>query len=183
MASSKSRSASQEESFLSQLHELLKVMLQYKDAMDGLYGYSVAIFTKRQETSARIETRTAQGRWGITEADGTDDESSNSPSASHRRSESDTTSNTARDYSDDQILPTLRARLRDLTTQFQARNAVLLGDLANQPDMDLRFLGVMFSFNDFYVVTRKKGKTVVERRGMTREGSGNGHNGEETVTR
>src|ERR1700740_2475052 len=53
-----------EESFLSQLHQILKIMLAYRDAVDGLYSFSVAEFTRRQELSAKIETRTAQGRWG-----------------------------------------------------------------------------------------------------------------------
>ena len=38
-------------------------MLAYKDAVDGLYSFSVAEFTRRQELMAKIETRTAQGRW------------------------------------------------------------------------------------------------------------------------
>ena len=44
-------------------------MLAYRDAVDGLYSFSVAEFTRRQELSAKIETRTAQGRWGVTERD------------------------------------------------------------------------------------------------------------------
>lgn len=65
----KKRSASDtgDESFLSQLHEILKIMLQYKDAVDGLYGFSVTEFTRRQERGARIETRTGKGDWGVKE--------------------------------------------------------------------------------------------------------------------
>ena len=67
---SKKRTASDtgDESFLSQLHELLKIMLQYKDAVDGLYGHSVAEFTRRQERGARIEARTERGEWGVRES-------------------------------------------------------------------------------------------------------------------
>jgi gamma-tubulin complex component 3 len=56
-----------DESFLSQLHEILKIMLQYKDVVDGLYGYSVTEFTRRQERDARIEARTGEGDWGVRE--------------------------------------------------------------------------------------------------------------------
>ncbi|KAA8896888.1 Spc98 family-domain-containing protein [Sphaerosporella brunnea] len=65
----KKRTASDtgDESFLSQLHEILKIMLQYKDVVDGLYGYSVTEFTRRQERDARIEARTTQGNWGVRE--------------------------------------------------------------------------------------------------------------------
>jgi len=33
---------------------------------------------------------------------------------------------------------------------------LLLGDLAYQPDVDMRFLGVVMNFNDVYVPARKK---------------------------
>ena len=69
--SGKKRSASEtEESFLSQLHEILKLMLQYKDTVEGLYGFSVTEFTRRQERGARIESRTGKGDWGVKETVG-----------------------------------------------------------------------------------------------------------------
>jgi gamma-tubulin complex component 3 len=64
----RSTSQSNDESFLGQLHEILKLMLHYKDAVDGLYGYSIAEFTRQQERSARIEAKTKQGDWSILEA-------------------------------------------------------------------------------------------------------------------
>jgi gamma-tubulin complex component 3 len=51
---------------------------------------------------------------------------------------------------DDQMLPTLRTRLRDLSADFKSRLNILLGDLAYQPDVDMRFLGVVMNFNDVY---------------------------------
>ncbi|KAL8746043.1 MAG: hypothetical protein Q9190_001880 [Brigantiaea leucoxantha] len=45
-----------EDSFTSQLHHILKTMLAYRDAVDGLYSFSVADFTRRQELSAKMET-------------------------------------------------------------------------------------------------------------------------------
>ncbi|KAF8538531.1 Spc98 family-domain-containing protein [Trichophaea hybrida] len=131
----KKRTASDtgDESFLSQLHELLKIMLQYKDAVDGLYGHSVAEFTRRQERGAKIEARTKKGDWGVTE---TDDDLTGS-------------------Y-EDQELPNLRQRLQALATDFSARVVLLLGDLSYQPDADLRLLGVLLSFNEYYPVIHKR---------------------------
>ena len=137
-------------------------MLHYKDAMDGLYGYSVAEFTKRQESSAKIETRTAAGKWGIVENDFADDFAAVSSPLAGMGKQGDAMEEDRGD--DDDVLPAIRARLKMLASEFQARTSVLLGDLSSQPDMDMRFLGVMFSFNDFYVVSKKKGRTVVERR-------------------
>jgi gamma-tubulin complex component 3 len=56
----------------------------------------------------------------------------------------------------DQTLANLRHRLRSLGTDFSARVVVLLGDLAYQPDVDLRLLGVLLSFNEFYPVVNKR---------------------------
>ncbi|KAF3940353.1 hypothetical protein ABW19_dt0202076 [Dactylella cylindrospora] len=164
---SKSRGA--ETSFLAQLHEILKTMLSYKDAMDGLYSCSVAEFTRRQATSALIETRTAAGKWGLTESDTPYEFSPQVRKHTRRKAESDDSDDdddsTDDDDESDEQLPAIRSRLKKLTIEFQARTSVLLGDLASQSDMDMRFLGVMFSFNDFYVLKKGgRGKTVVERR-------------------
>ncbi|KAL1962089.1 hypothetical protein VTN77DRAFT_617 [Rasamsonia byssochlamydoides] len=164
-----------EESFLSQLHQILKIMLAYKDAVDGLYSFSVAEFTRRQELSAKIETRTAQGRWGVTERDFLP---SSRRGQGHMKSASSSTPSFAATptldqqqpegtdtpspllsqglSADDHMLPSLRARLRDLSADFRARLNVLLGDLAYQPDVDMRFLGVVMNFNDVYQPVRRR---------------------------
>ncbi|PKX92149.1 tubulin gamma complex associated family protein [Aspergillus novofumigatus IBT 16806] len=175
-SASSSRTASghkQEEGFLTQLHQILKIMLAYKDAVDGLYSFSVAEFTRRQELSAKIETRTAQGRWGITERDllssrrpqghknslssfppsvaqtptvGVDGDGFNTPSSLAGQELS----------ADDHMLASLRTRLRELSAEFRSRLNVLLGDLAYQPDVDMRFLGVVMNFNDVYEPVRRR---------------------------
>ncbi|KAJ5591150.1 hypothetical protein N7450_005122 [Penicillium hetheringtonii] len=160
---STSTSAKQpEESFLSQLHQILKIMLAYKDAVDGLYSFSVAEFTRRQELMAKIETRTAQGRWGVTDRDVRPHRSNSRGGASIAstpdiRPESAGVDGISTPYSldgpnmnDDQMLPTLRTRLRELSAEFKSRLNILLGDLAYQPDVDMRFLGVVMNFNDVY---------------------------------
>ncbi|CRG85953.1 Spindle pole body component alp6 [Talaromyces islandicus] len=154
-SSSTSRSSTSgkqpEESFLSQLHQILKIMLSYKDAIDGLYSFSVAEFTRRQERSAKIETRTAQGLWGVTERDFPPP----STSSSWRPGSGD-----PEPSADDHMLPSLRARLSDLAVDFKARLNVLLGDLAYQPDVDMRFLGVNMNFNDVYEPVRRRRTTT-----------------------
>ncbi|RAL15442.1 tubulin gamma complex associated family protein [Aspergillus homomorphus CBS 101889] len=178
-SSSSTTSASskvQEQDFLSQLHHILKIMLAYKDAVDGLYSFSVAEFTRRQELSAKIETRTAQGRWGLTERDILP--SSARRTRGHKDSISSTMSPSLAAYTptlggdgidtpsslaghndltaDDQMLASLQTRLRDLSAEFRSRLNVLLGDLAYQPDVDMRFLGVVMNFNDVYEPVRKR---------------------------
>jgi gamma-tubulin complex component 3 len=147
-SSSTSRSSSSsakqpEESFLAQLHQILKIMLNYKDAVDGLYSFSVAEFTRRQELNAKIETRTARGQWGVTEHD------FNNPSPFLSNQEN------ANLTADDHMLASLQTRLRDLSVDFRARLNILLGDLAYQPDIDMRFLGVVMNFNDVYEPVKK----------------------------
>lgn len=121
------------DTFLSQLHEILKIMLSYRDAVDGLYGHSVAEFTRRQEHQSEVEARTAAGQWGT----GDDDEDAIGEYGEETRRN-------------------LVERLNSLRADFEARIVVLLGDLAYQPDTDLRLLGVLLSFNEYYPVINKR---------------------------
>lgn len=215
LGSSTSRSSSSgkhsEESFLSQLHQILKIMLAYKDSVDGLYSFSVAEFTRRQELNARIETRTAQGRWGITEGDFLAARRGQSAPASATSSfntafgggppPDDPATATASPLlaassglsADDQMLAALQTRMRDLAADFRARLNVFLGDLAFQPDLDMRFLGVVMNFNDVYEPVRRKQTAATNNSTSMRErersrrkaastsgnnnGNGNGNNG------
>lgn len=215
LGSSTSRSSSSgkhsEESFLSQLHQILKIMLAYKDSVDGLYSFSVAEFTRRQELNARIETRTAQGRWGITEGDFLAARRGQSAPASATSSfntafgggppPDDPATATASPLlaassglsADDQMLAALQTRMRDLAADFRARLNVFLGDLAFQPDLDMRFLGVVMNFNDVYEPVRRKRTAATNNSTSMRErersrrkaastsgnnnGNGNGNNG------
>ncbi|TKA30805.1 hypothetical protein B0A50_02525 [Salinomyces thailandicus] len=149
--------------FTAQLHELLKLMLAYRDALDGLYSFSVAEFTRRQEVAARIETRTKAGRWGLTEADEEDTQQQQQQQQRGGRA-------TAVDSpgmplllpmaggaeGERNMLEQLRQRLRGLEVEFKAKVNVLLGDLAYQPDVDMRFLGVVMNFNDVYTPVKRR---------------------------
>lgn len=179
LGSSSSRNTSSkhhEAGFLTQLHSILKIMLAYKDAVDGLYSFSVAEFTRRQELSAQIESRTAQGRWGITERDfrpssrrSTHKNSVSSLSTSVAQTptagDADTPSSSFHQTfsADDSVLDSLRIRLRDLSADFKSRVNILLGDLAHQPDVDMRFLGVVMNFNDVYQPVRRRRPTGSSR--------------------
>ena len=177
-----------EDDFMQQLHRILKLMLAYKDAVDGLYSFSVAEFTRRQEFNAKIETRTAQGKWGVTEKD---DDELHSPNpatlASGRRGGRGVDGGTDSPFpaggafhgdGEDHMLPALRQRLRELSSDFTSKLNVLLGDLAYQPDVDMRFLGVVMNFNDVYhPVKRKREKHRSEREKKTPKPSGGGGGG------
>jgi gamma-tubulin complex component 3 len=153
--------------FMTQLGEILRIMLQYRDAVDGLYSWSVAEFTRRQEASVRAETR--QGRYGAQE--GSDDEGGRVPTpATTRRGPKhlahDSLSSTPipgaipglSNGGDDDVFPALRDRLKALGVDFRSKLSVLLGDLAYQPDQDMRFLGMTMNFNDFYQPVRRRPK-------------------------
>jgi gamma-tubulin complex component 3 len=94
--------------------ELMSLMLHYRNSVDGLYSWSVADFSRRQDSELRggsQETESAEN---------------------------------------DSVFTELKTRLSDLGHQFRKKVATLLGDLAYQPDTDMRFLGVVMNFNDFY---------------------------------
>ncbi|KAJ4373105.1 Microtubule-nucleating Tub4p (gamma-tubulin) complex component [Neocucurbitaria cava] len=157
---------SQSIDFTAQLHELLKTMLAYKDAVDGLYSFSVAEFTRRQEHAAKIETRTAAGRWGLSEKDTHGSSSPDPFSAPRASSRQDPDSPFpppllkvgAAGSGEDDVLPALQKRLSHLMEDFKGRISVLLGDLVHSPDGELKMLAVNINFNDVYKPERRKRK-------------------------
>lgn len=160
-----------EESFTSQLHYILKNMLAYRDAMDGLYSFSVAEFTRRQERSAKVEPHAQRNTGGGVY---TRDEAPRSPglamakssksinNAAKARTDSPFPANdilagsSSGGDSDDQMLPALRARLNELSTDFRSRLNTLLGDLAAQPEVNMKFLGVVMNFNNVYQPRKRR---------------------------
>jgi gamma-tubulin complex component 3 len=135
--------------FPSQLHELLKTMLAYRDVVDQLYSSSVAEFTRRQDRNSKIESRTADGKWGMTERDsaGTPNGGLGAPLLSMDGDAG---------LSEDDILQTQRTRLRDLSDRFKRRVTILLGDLMGQQDAGMRWLAMVMNFNDVYQPVRRK---------------------------
>ena len=178
-------SSGRRDDFTTQLHLILKCMLNYRDAVDGLYSFSVAELTKRQQFSAKVEQRTAQGKWGITEKDLAGDSRSSTPlfgasGKGGRFAEASTDSNgspllqplAGLTVGDDQsLLESLRSRLLHLSAEFRSRLNVLLYDLSHQPDTDLRFLGVVMNFNEVYkpVNVRRQQRKEREKREMHRQ--------------
>jgi gamma-tubulin complex component 3 len=154
--------------FTGQLHELLKTMLSYKDAVDGLYSFSVAEFTRRQEHAAKIETRTAAGRWGLSEKDiqgsSSPDPFAHSRTASRQDPESPFPAPLLKigmtGSGEDDVLPALQKRLSHLTEDFKVRICILLGDLVHSPDGELKMLAVNINFNDVYKPERRRRKTA-----------------------
>ncbi|KAL2757876.1 hypothetical protein ACRALDRAFT_1047822 [Sodiomyces alcalophilus JCM 7366] len=141
-SASSSSSASAEDdrtSYLAQLGDLLRTMLAYRDSVDGLYSWSVSDFTRRQEADLRFSSAQRRHRHRPSTLD---DEGAHTPTPG--------TSAVASE------LPLLQDRLRQLATSFRSRLQILLGDLAYQPDVDMRFLGVSMNFNDVYQPARRK---------------------------
>ena len=117
-------------SYLAQLGEMLRLMLNYRDSVDGLYSWSVSDFTRRQEADVRSTIDNSGGGAFPGPEGGVASE-----------------------------FPVLQDRLRQLGSSFRTRLQLLLGDLAYQPDVDMRFLGVAMNFNDVYQPARRKAKT------------------------
>ncbi|KAI0015123.1 Spc98 family-domain-containing protein [Xylariomycetidae sp. FL0641] len=147
-----------ENGYMVQLGELLRIMLAYRDCVDGLYSWSVSDFTQRQEAELLHKpvrpTSTAAAA-----------------AAFHRRGAASTASSIGTDTRmdiDDTPTPTtavpqsefpaLTDRLRHLGDRFRTKLQLLFGDLASQPDVDLRFLGVAMNFNDHYKATRHRAR-------------------------
>lgn len=135
-------------SYMVQLGGLLRDMLAYRDSVDGLYSWSVSDFTRRQEADAAGLLRNDNNA-----AADPDDPFAPPGGAGAVRSE----------------FPALQERLRQLGTSFRTRLQVLLGDLAYQPDVDMRFLGVAMNFNDVYQPVRRKTKSTAAGGGQTGE--------------
>jgi len=212
-------------SYMNQLSELLRIMLAYRDCVDGLYSWALADFTRRQEAEAVGLMRRAQqqqqqqqqppqsqplsrrnsqkstsssGRnasnprkrpassgGGPTPMD-LDEPSGNAftPGASNASSIANNSDLNASGLglspnTPQSELPALQERLKGLGTSFKTRLQVLLGDLAYQPDMDMRFLGVAMNFNDVYQPVRRKRRTGASGSGTVGEGKVDGKGGQE----
>ena len=187
-----SSSGNAEDSFLTQLHSILKIMLAYKDAVDGLYSYSVAEFTKRQDPSSathkrsKSKSKSRSNPYSSSSFDETDDLASPAPSTGAPLLRTPSTASTPfpagltigeNSESDDPSsqLSALRSRLASLSADFRAKVNILLGDLAYQPDVDMRFLGVVMNFNEVYEPVRRKGRSArVAATGAAGAGTGTG---------
>lgn len=146
--------------FMGQLSDILAHMLSYRDAVDGLYSWSVADFTVRQGISVRAERRE--------DDDGVLIPTPKTARRGPAQNLSDSTPGLPGLGPDDSItdeFPILVERLQILGAAFKKMVCVLLGDLAYQPDVDMRFLGVVMNFNDVYLATRRKSRVPTGREG------------------
>ena len=190
-------SGHKEDVFTVQLHEILKTMLAYKEAVDGLYSFSVAEFTRKQ-----FEGRPGQSKYGITTTTEKDDDDSPSPYptttkklAANGPASQDTdspfplTSHPLTHLASDEetLLPALRQRLSTLSADFKTRINNLLGDLAVQPDVDMKFLAVVMNFNDVYQPRKRRrhhpGVTGTERKTPAAQMQGSGGGGGDATVR
>ncbi|KAL8805447.1 MAG: hypothetical protein Q9200_005421, partial [Gallowayella weberi] len=128
---------SRDDSLIIQLTHILETMLAYKDVVDGLYSFSVAEFSRRQEQNARHETGTAKGSGGHTYEDTFRSPSPNvAATKSHLKPAGNNNVNrpespfpistgvlavTSSADSNDSILPALRQRLGGLSMDFRER--------------------------------------------------------------
>ncbi|KAK0708757.1 Spc98 family-domain-containing protein [Apiosordaria backusii] len=128
-------------SYMVQLSLLLRNMLDYRDSVDGLYSWSVSDFTRRQEVDTASLLRKHRPNSDMENSvGGVDDPFFSGGIGDNIKSE----------------FPVLQERLKQLGVSFRTRLQILLGDLAYQPDVDMRFLGVSMNFNDVYQPVRRK---------------------------
>ncbi|KAG5925121.1 hypothetical protein E4U42_004460 [Claviceps africana] len=124
--------------YLDQLSDILLLMLDYRTSVDGLYSWSVSDFTRKQEADVRTTTTTKHD---------VDDHYADGTGAGGAG---------GADSSVSSEFPLLQDRLHQLGASFKSSVQILLGDLAYQPNVDMRFLGVAMNFNDVYQPTRRK---------------------------
>ncbi|KAK4237418.1 Spc98 family-domain-containing protein [Achaetomium macrosporum] len=168
-------------SYMVQLSELLRNMLAYRDCVDGLYSWSLSDFTRRQEADAVGLMRRAKraklssGHSGSMDLDN-DPFTTTSSSGSGLFGGSNSNNNDPKSE-----LPALQERLTQLGASFRTRLQTLLGDLAYQPDVDMRFLGVSMNFNDVYQPVKRKrsaaassGTAAAQAQAQAQQGGGGG---------
>ncbi|KAL1844519.1 hypothetical protein VTK73DRAFT_2375 [Phialemonium thermophilum] len=143
-------------SYMVQLGGLLRDMLAYRDCVDGLYSWSVSDFTRRQEADAADLLGTNNNRRHPSTPTAAFDDPENSDALPRSTTTAASTPLTSE-------LPALQDRLRQLGASFRARLQILLGDLAYQPDVDMRFLGVAMNFNDVYQPVRRKSAAATSK--------------------
>ncbi|KAL2118614.1 hypothetical protein VTJ04DRAFT_8274 [Mycothermus thermophilus] len=152
-------------SYMVQLSELLHIMLAFRDSVDGLYSWSVADFTRRQEAEAaglvshqqhpyqhrnkKLKLSSSSSQQQKPFGGGTAD--LDDPFVSSSSNAADSSAANLKSE-----LPALQDRLKQLGQAFKSRLQILLGDLAYQPDVDMRFLGVSMNFNDVYQPVKRK---------------------------
>ncbi|MCJ1312159.1 Microtubule-nucleating Tub4p (gamma-tubulin) complex component [Agyrium rufum] len=128
------------------LHEITKGMMAYRDVVEGLYGFSVAEFSRAQGDALRRDngTRRSGSSRPSTAMDDTnnDGRSTDSPVPQPLAD--------LMGSSDEQMLASLRKRLSDVSAHVKDRICTLLGELEIQPDHDLKFLGTAMNFNEVY---------------------------------
>lgn len=158
--------------YLVQLKDLLDTMLSYRACVDGLYSWSVSEFTRRQDADVRITSTTlptnntrrqlfpTYNKGHTKSVSAASASQPNTPVVdTHHPSGGSPDPFASLDSSAGANIsefPVLQERLRLLAGAFQKKLCALLGDLAYQPDVDMRFLGVAMNFNDAYVPTRPK---------------------------
>ncbi|RDW58003.1 putative spindle pole body component alp6 [Coleophoma cylindrospora] len=148
-AKKKHHGDSDDTTFMNQLSEILRIMLSYRDAVDGLYSWAVSEFTRRQGSEFLASTARSPVP---------DEDQPNTPTTGRRGLNNllDSTSALSMPVGISDEFPVLKDRLASLGAHFKTRVCLLLGDLAYQPDVDMRFLGVVMNFNDVYQPVRKK---------------------------
>lgn len=158
--------------YLVQLKDLLDTMLSYRGSVDGLYSWSVSEFTRRQEADVRTTSTTipannnntrrqlfpTQPKGHTKSVSAASASQPNTPvvETHHTGGSPDPFGSFDSAGTSVSEFPALQERLRSLAGAFQKKLCALLGDLAYQPDVDMRFLGVAMNFNDAYVPTRPK---------------------------
>ncbi|KAG6182028.1 hypothetical protein E4U36_003615 [Claviceps purpurea] len=152
------RGASSSSWYLDQLSDILLLMLDYRKSVDGLYSWSVSDFTRKQEahvrTSTKINHHQQHQHQHQHQHQQSIDEQYTSGSGTGGIGGVPGLSSAGAGVSSE--FPLLQDRLHQLGASFKASVQILLGDLAYQPNVDMRFLGVAMNFNDVYQPTRRK---------------------------
>ncbi|KAG4303798.1 hypothetical protein PORY_002796 [Pneumocystis oryctolagi] len=119
-----------EDSLLSQLHEILKVILFFKEALDHFYAYSLTEYVHQCQTTSKIKVKNDIEANESFKTDSLDTETIDNPKF-------------------------IIEKLNNLSKEFRNLVIVLLGDLAYQSDSEMRFLGVRLNYNEYYHILKR----------------------------
>ncbi|KTW25846.1 hypothetical protein T552_03119 [Pneumocystis carinii B80] len=119
-----------EGSLLSQLHEILKIILFFKETLDHFYTYSLTEYIQKYHTTFKAKSETKDH---INKDLNLDSLNTKTP--------------------DDPGL--IIEKLNSLAKEFHTHVIMFLGDLVYQSDSEMRFLGVRLNYNEYYHVSKK----------------------------
>ncbi|XP_048249999.1 gamma-tubulin complex component 3 homolog [Haliotis rufescens] len=125
---------------LTQLRTIFDLIIQFQAAQENFYQAANSEMDAREHFQSRLKARTAEGEWGVTEAEEMEE----------KQRQNDFLKN---------IIPSTRAQLIVLAQSYQDMVQQFLVMLTSHQDVSLRFLSFRLDFNEHYKAREPKLKS------------------------